>query len=171
MMQITQITTERCKERLVKALAEKVGFKKEWSGEAFADASGIEKSTLNNYLSGESLPTLPKFLRMCALLGPGFANRFLQMAGLGGAERMIVQPVTHNEMNGELAQTIGALGAALADGRVDHTELPIIVREVRDLIPVLQDWLAANDRPSGEAVPVADEEFLTMRNDLGSFDA
>lgn len=171
MLSILQITTELCKERMVNALREKVGFRKKWSVEAFSELGGMDERSVESYLGGYALPTLPKFLRMCKILGPGFANRFLRIAGLDGCSRVAVQSVTDHELNGEVARMIGTIGCALTDGRIDHKERAEILAAARHLLPLLQDWVAENDRIPGDPGAVSDESFLTLRNDVGGFDA
>lgn len=75
-------STDGCKAEMRRALFEVAGPGGKWLYEQLADAAGIEERTLKAYVLGECLPSLPVFLRLCAVLGPDFAARFLVMAGV-----------------------------------------------------------------------------------------
>ena len=152
MLKIEQITTELCKRRMVDVLRDYVGPGKKWDYESGGEALGIEYRTLSSYALGENLPTLPKLLRMFRLFGPGFANRVLHLAGLGGCYRQEVQEVSDLNLNANTAKLIGALGEALRDGRIDARERPEILRTMRLLFDDMQNWMAEHDRMPEEAL-------------------
>lgn len=176
MLRIDQITTDLCKARLITALHDEVGFSKQYSVEAFAETTGVDTSTLKNHLSGETLPRVPQLLRMFKVLGPSFTNRILRIAGLDAAESILVESVTDHELNANVASIIGTLGAALADGHIDHRERHEILKQAQHFLPILQDWIADNDRAPDDmgdcgGEQAACEEALNMRNQNGTHDA
>lgn len=161
MLTIEQITFELCKQRFVRALADYVGPGKAHSIQEVADTIDIELRTMRSYATGETLPPLPKLLRMMHLFGPGFANRLLHIAGLDGCFRQEADSITDFEFNADICNIVGDLGRALRDGRIDHRERPQLIDDARHLQNALQDWLALHDANSIGATPVLPDEIDT----------
>jgi len=142
---ILTITTEICKERFTTLLREQVGPGKRFGTEAASEALGIDRRTIESYLSGENLPPARNLLRMFYLFGPDFADGLLHLAGLFGCQREAAQPVTDFALNAETAAMMAVIGAALQDGRVDHRERALVLRHTRKLRELLDDWITEND--------------------------
>lgn len=145
-MKPEQITNEICRGRFVETLRKFVGPGKQWSIEKSGDAIDADRRTMYTYLAGDNMPPLPKLLRMCSIFGPGFANPVLALAGLDGCFRTDPsQAVSDFELNADVSNLVGMLGKALRDKKIDHRERPLIGDEIRELICVMQEWLATND--------------------------
>lgn len=142
---LAQITNEACRERFTDALRKYVGPGKNWTTEAAADRLDIDRRTLQSYLAGENFPTIPKLLRMASLLGSGFANPILEIAGLSGCYRVDPDAITDFELNADACKLVGDLGKALREGRIDHRCRPEIADDIRELVSAMQEWLALND--------------------------
>lgn len=142
---ILGITTELCKERFTALLREQVGPGKRFGVEAASEDLGVDRRTVESYLSGENLPPTRNLLRMCFLFGPDFADGMLHLAGLFGCQREAAQPVTDFALNAETAAMMAVIGEALKDGRVDHRERALVLRHTRKLRELLDDWIIEND--------------------------
>lgn len=146
---IEQITTEHLKGIITDDLRARVGFKLEWEVEPFAEACGIEKKTVYNVMGGQNLPNLHTTWRMAAVLGPAFLAKIAEVIGMGVYNLDDGPAVSGPVMNGEVSQLVAQLSVALADGHIDHREKAQIAKSMRNLIPLMQDWLREND---GKAV-------------------
>lgn len=159
MPRIDAITTDVLKDVFVTALRDNVGFKKQWSVEGFAEDSGIDKKSVYNAMQGDRLPGLVTTLRMAIVLGADFLGRITRLAGFDVVKIDDSGVVSDHELNGQVANMIGQLGAALADGHVDHRERANVLRAARHLLPILQEWVAdqegvKDDKAALKASPV-----------------
>lgn len=106
-------------------------------------ALGIPTSpdTVRRWLRGESCPEWPNMCALIAIIGPEFGNAILQPAGVTGLRR-IDGACTHAETLREIAEAAAVLAAALADGRIDHTERPRVRKELAEAGVAISQWLA-----------------------------
>lgn len=91
--------------------------------ETIAAATGISTDTIHRYLRGEGGPEWSNALALMAVLPPEFAAAVLAPAGLTGLCR-IDGECGEGETLSHTAEATAAMAAAMADGRIDHTEMP-----------------------------------------------
>lgn len=70
-------TQHACKEIMRAAMISVVGPAGRHTYSTLADMIDVEERTLQAYAWGETLPSVPVSLRICAIAGPEFTNRFL----------------------------------------------------------------------------------------------
>lgn len=145
MLLISQITTEVCSQRFSSVLRDYIGPGKSYSYESAADALGMERRTIESYVLGESMPPLPKLMRIFALLGPAMANRILRLAGLDAAVRQCPEQVSDLDLNADAGTLIAKIAYALQDGRIEPHERAAYIDDVRRLVVTAQEFLAQND--------------------------
>ncbi|SBV94034.1 conserved hypothetical protein [uncultured Alphaproteobacteria bacterium] len=109
--------------------------------EVIASGIGTSADTVRRWLRGESCPEWPNLSALLAILPPEFANALLAPAGLTGARRIDGES-THGETLREITEAAATLAAALADGRIDHTERPKVVKELTEAMVAISQWLA-----------------------------
>ena len=145
MLTMRQITTEACQQRCAEVLRDHIGPGKQYGYQAAADALGMERRTIESYVLGESLPTLPKLMRLFSLLGPAMANRILRLAGLDGSFRQEPEHVSDLDLNADASKLVADVAQALRDGRIDQRDRARYINDVRVLAQATQEWLAQND--------------------------
>ena len=91
-------------------------------------------------------------LRLFALFGPSFTNRVLHLCGLDGAFKQEIHVINDFELNADLGKTIGDLAQALRDKRVDHSERPRILSDLRVLQADIDNYLALADATPEEII-------------------
>jgi hypothetical protein len=79
------ITTPLVTERHRDAYNAEIGTDKPFARPDVPRHTAIELATCDGYAQGRRAPDLVRFLRLCRLLGPRYANRVLALAGLGEA--------------------------------------------------------------------------------------
>lgn len=129
--QFTPVTSELYAARLSAALQAFVGATKPMSLALFATAAGVNERTARAHYSGQNGATGHDLLTYFKLLGPGFAAHVLALAGLHGALR-IEEDMSPGEALREISEGLAALASAYADGRIDHTEAPGVVKELEE---------------------------------------
>lgn len=139
------ITQERAENvRLFRdTLALFVGAGRMHAAETIAAATGISTDTIHRYLRGEGGPEWSNALALMAVLPPEFAGAVLQPAGLTGLCR-IDGECGEGETLSHTATATAEMAAALADGRIDHTEMPRVRTALRKAAVaighLLQKW-------------------------------
>jgi len=119
-----------------------VGPGRRFEADALAAAIGRSPDTVRRYLRGEGCPEWDTAVLILAALPPEFAAAVLRPAGLSGLRR-IDGETSPAETLRELCEGAATLAAALADGRIDHTELPAIRRELTEAMVAISQFLAA----------------------------
>lgn len=118
-----------------------VGAEKRFEVEAVAGASGLSVDTIRSYLRGATCPEWSNAVTLLRILPTEFATAVLRPAGLTGMRR-IDGGITSGETLRDIAQAAATLATALADGRIDHTELPAIRRELTEAMVAIAQFLA-----------------------------
>lgn len=137
------ITSSACRTVISDAIREEVGPGKRFDAEEAGEAVGVEKRTMRAYVAGDNLPETTTLIRMMRLFGLSFADRILGLAGMGGAHWVDQhEHVDDLVLNAETVDVISRVSDALRDGRIDHVERARIVAECRELIPVLEQFVA-----------------------------
>lgn len=131
MIEVIPVPSELYIARLSQALQAFVGRGKPISAALLAQLAGIEKRTAMAHLGGECGATGHVLLTYFKLLGPDFAAHILALAGLHGALR-VTEDMTPGEALREISEGLAALATAYADGRIDHTEAPDVIRELEE---------------------------------------
>ncbi len=139
------ITYDLCLIRFTEAAREYIGPGKQYGYQQASDALGIDVRTIKAHVNGESMPELNKLMKYMALLGDRFVNRLLRLAGYDAARPQVIGAVSDFQLNAEAADLVGRLGEALSDGRIDHTEWPRVIKELRDVLRVGEAVLAQRD--------------------------
>lgn len=114
--------------------------------EVVAAATQMKPDTIRRYLRGESCPEWHNAVAIMGVLPPEFANTILHPAGLTGLRR-IGGECTAAETLREVAEGAAVLASALADGRIDHTELPAIRKELTEALVAISQFLQAEICP------------------------
>ncbi|MBF0169067.1 MAG: hypothetical protein HQL45_15705 [Alphaproteobacteria bacterium] len=122
------------------ALSLFVGQGKRFSVEAIAAASGIGTATIHAYLNGRSCPEWVNAVALLNVLPVEFAAAVLRPAGLAGLTR-IDGEVSAAETLGQVAEGVASLATALADGRIDHQELPRVRQELTEAMVAITQFL------------------------------
>ncbi len=123
-----------------------VGTGRRFEVDDVAAAIGKNPDTVRRYLRGESCPEWENAVALLAVLPPAFAAAVLRPAGLTGLRR-IDGDSTAGETMREVARAAAVLAAALADGRIDHTEIPTVRRELTEAMVAIAQFLAREGRP------------------------
>lgn len=131
MSTITPVTSEMYRDRVSMALRAFIGQGKPLSVALFAQHAGVEKRTADAHFGGQTGPTGHDLLTYFRVLGPEFAAHVLALAGLHGALRIEETP-TAGEAIREISEGLAAIAAANADGRIDHTEAPAVIKELEE---------------------------------------
>lgn len=87
MVDYGKFTNAVCRDVMRRALQDVAGPGAFYTYDQLADLLDIELRTLKAYALGECLPALPVFLKLCAVLGPDFTQRFLRIINQS-AERL-----------------------------------------------------------------------------------
>lgn len=140
------LSTDLVRDRTAAALALHVGDHRPMSQMMLAQETGCELRTVRAHVGGETTPTLATFLAYAEVLPDSYANAILGLAGLTGAHRIGAAPAPMVAL-AELAEGVAVLAEALADGRIDHTERPRLVQELREAISAAEALVAALERP------------------------
>ncbi|MFD2234798.1 hypothetical protein [Phaeospirillum tilakii] len=136
------LSTDLVRDRHVAALALHVGDHRPLSQAMLAQETGCELRTVRAHLYGETTPPLATWLAYAEVLPDSYANALLGLAGLGGARRLGAAPAPTVAL-AEMAEGVAALADALADGRIDHTERPTVIKELREAISAAEALVAA----------------------------
>lgn len=118
-----------------------VGAGRRFEVEDVAAAIGKSPDTIRRYLRGESCPEWENAVALLAVLPPEFAAAVLRPAGLTGLRR-IDGDSTGPETLRDVAQAAAVLATALVDGRIDHTELPEVRKELTEAMVAIAHFLA-----------------------------
>ncbi|WP_152426681.1 phage regulatory CII family protein [Paramagnetospirillum caucaseum] len=127
--------------RAAAAFAQHVGDHMPLSREMVVAATGFEPRTVKAHALGQTTPTLSAFLAYCRVLPVTYAQQVLALAGLTGFRRQDGDTAPAAAL-AEMAEGVAALAEALADGRIDHTERPKVIRELREAIGAAEALIA-----------------------------
>jgi hypothetical protein len=133
-MKIHQITQEAVRDVVSDALQGVIGRGMIYSAERAAALTGLDKRSIWKYVCGDTTPPMDSALRLTMLPKGGviLANALMGMTGC------CVVPIFNGDpnpwhINRDLAGAVAELAAALADGRIDHTEDPGWCRKAREV--------------------------------------
>ena len=142
-----KITTELTNARFARALKKFVGKKnRPYTCDAFIQAVGVQRRTLDSWLREERKPEFHKVLAVMSVLGPEFADEVLELAGLNGTKRIDGFDDNAFVLNKNLGHAVAAMSDALADdGKVDHLEKQQMLPIMRELSAQLSGWITAID--------------------------
>lgn len=145
MSELSAISRNDVAVRVSSALQRYVGPRKAHRYDDVADAIGVKTRTVQSWVLGEAGPPLDHWLKLVAILGPGFADDALAMAGVRCA-RVDDGDGADMSVLGRLTEAVNEFGKALAnDGRIDHRERLDIAAALRQLMEVATPWLSKHD--------------------------
>jgi len=123
------------------ALALYCGEGRRYSRDLLASATGQDVRTVKAHVLGECAPSAPALLSYCRVLPSAFAQQILALAGVTGLRKddCVVSP---GSALAEMAEGVAVLAEALADGRIDHTERPRLLRELREAVAAQESLIA-----------------------------
>lgn len=119
-----------------------VGHGRRFEADAVGAACCKTGASIHSYLRGNSVPDLPTGILLMGAMPVEFASAILRPAGLTGLRRLDGE-TTPAETLREVLEGASALAAALADGRIDHTERPRVRRELNEAMVAIAQFLAA----------------------------
>ena len=99
------------------------------SRDAFAAIANQDIRTLRSHLQGQSGPLGHDLLTYFSILPVGFAQPILELVGLS-VEKAEDNPQSPQEVLADFSQGVADLAVALADGRIDHSERPQLIRDL-----------------------------------------
>ena len=139
-----EITSDRTRRRLSRALKQHVGTSKEWSAQMLADDTGIELRTIRSYLAGDNAPCTHKLLKIFAVLPPSFSTAVLELSGL---ETKPISPgeACTLELNAGITALAALIGEHMSDGRITPAERAKQAEAVRDLMAICRAFLNIED--------------------------
>lgn len=112
---------------------------------ALSRDTGISDDALNRYLRGVNLPDLADGVALMDVLGPVFASSVMAQARFAGLFRVEGDARPGDTLR-EVLEGAGALAAAWADLRIDHTEWPTVQRELNEAMVCIAQFLASANR-------------------------
>lgn len=118
------------------ALRLRVGRGRRYSFPSLSDATGIPTRTLESYVQGAT-PGLAALLSLCSVLGPSFTSDILGACGQTARDGSNCEP-EHMRAVSVMGDLLASIGAAVADGHVDHREAAILRPMAQRVIEVLQ---------------------------------
>ncbi|MCR9236180.1 MAG: hypothetical protein NXI17_05870 [Alphaproteobacteria bacterium] len=124
-----------------------VGQGRRWSCASVSEATGIALRTVESYRSGQATPTIEKYQSLCAVLGQAFFAATIEHLSY---EVKSTDPtdITPQRLLSEALEFSAHLSRFLEDGRIDHTEMPILRQRVGGLaeqLTALETHLARGD--------------------------
>lgn len=125
------VTSETYRSRVAAALLPLVGDRKAFSRAMLAGTSGQDDRTVKAHCLGEAGPGGHVLLTYMAVLPETFAAAVLDLAGISGVRR-VEGGISPQAALAEIAEGTAALAEALADGRIDHHEIPHLLKELRE---------------------------------------
>ena len=135
---------EELKKSFCDSLALFVGANRRYGVEEVAAATGISTDSLHRYLRGETCPKWDKAVQLLTVLPVEFGLALLRPAGLTGLRRIDGDSSGPETMR-DIALAAADQAAALADGRIDHTERPVIRRSLNTAMVAIATYLARED--------------------------
>jgi hypothetical protein len=127
------------------ALSLYVGPGRRFSREMMASATGQEVRTVKGHCLGEVVPGLGAMFAYLRVLPVEFAEHVLSFAGLGGVRRLEADNDARRVM-AEVAEGLSVLAGAMADGHIDHTERPKVIKELREAAVAAEGFAADLER-------------------------
>lgn len=106
------------------ALRVHVGADRLITADRLAKLTGISPDTINRLLRGDGGPEWSNALALMYVLPPEFAAAVLRRTGLCGFWRLDDGTAEPGETLAHTAAATAELAGALADGRIDHVEMP-----------------------------------------------
>lgn len=104
------------------------------TSQVLADRIGVEKTTVDKWLRGESAAQGGNLIGLFQVFGAGFINDLLRPFGFGGACEVDGGDCNPFIVNATAADALSVLSRALHDGRIDHIETPDVQKQLRALI-------------------------------------
>lgn len=121
----------------IAAFHETLRFHKRQAGltsQTLADRIGVEKTTVDKWLRGESAAQGGNLIGLFQVFGASFINDLLRPFGFGGTHELDEGDSNPFVVNATTAEALSVLSRALRDGRIDHTETPDVQQQLRALI-------------------------------------
>ena len=114
------------------ALGLYVGPGRRHSVGGISTATGISETQVRDYLAGRTTPSVANLGTLLGIVGEDLANAWLDKYGLCGCRAKDGPSASVYSTLTETLQAASAMSAAVQDGRIDHIEKPIVVREMRE---------------------------------------
>lgn len=136
---LLQVSTE--------ALRQHIGPHRQFSYYDVASGIDVDERTVESWVLGRSVPSLPHWLRLCSFINNNeFTNQFLRVAGFDGADKPEQRFVADSDMNATVAKLTSIMSDALADLRIDHMERVKVMKVAADAHQLLGDFLSSHSR-------------------------
>jgi hypothetical protein len=134
MSKVKDITSDLAKEVFADALRLRCGPRKEYSVDALAEITGIDRRTIDSYRAGENTPALDKLLRFVAVFGEGFMAEIASPAKqVVGASDPAGTVTALSELTSELLHRIHD------DGKFCHRDAAVIAPKLFELSGKLEN--------------------------------
>ena len=114
------------------ALGLYVGPGRRHSVGGISTATGISETQVRDYLAGRTTPSVANLGTLLGTVGADLANEWLAHHGLCGCRAIDGPTQPAMATLTEQLEAAHALSAAVQDGRIDHTERPGVVKELRE---------------------------------------
>lgn len=140
------IPKELASQKFHNAMSAFVGFGRKWSCATVSAATGINRRTVESYLSGQATPTIEKYQSLCVVLGEAFMDATLEATQY---KVRSVEPgdTTIQKTLSSLLQTAKSVSIALEDGRIDHRERVELRKEFGALSEQVSAVMALLNQP------------------------
>lgn len=106
---------------------------KGWSDAQLYELSGVPARTIKSYRTEGKEPSLSNALSLAVVLGPTAINSVLAMIGYVARPLEDADAIAPSQIVADGLAAFSIIASAAADGRIDHTEVPIC-RDAADQI-------------------------------------
>lgn len=116
-------------------------FHKRKSGltsQQLADRIGVEKTTVDKWMIGESSPQCSNLMALTHVFGAEFLNEILLPFGFVGLTEIDCPETNPFRALSQINNSSAVLSMALSDQRIDHTEIPKVTRALDESIEAMQ---------------------------------
>ncbi|MBI1207216.1 MAG: hypothetical protein GC191_08000 [Azospirillum sp.] len=107
---------------------------------ALAEATGIERRTVDAHRLGESCRCVSRLLRCAMVLPAGFLGHVVAPAGFAVWRTDLAAAISAPQTLAEMSGRLHLLATALADGVLDHRERAQLAPEMRQLGSLLASF-------------------------------
>ncbi|MBI1207488.1 MAG: hypothetical protein GC191_09410 [Azospirillum sp.] len=108
--------------------------------QGLAQATGMERRTVDAHRGAESAPCLAKLMRYAVVLPAGFLSHVVAPAGFAVWRLESAGVISPPETLAEMAARLHLLASALADGVLDHRERAQLAPQMRQLGTLLTSF-------------------------------
>ena len=140
----SEIRPSEVQQRFTAALNLYVGYERRFSIAEIAGLTGISQRTLRSYQAGDACPSLPKFLRLAAVLPPEFADMAMAPAGLTGLRSSATGKTSVVDLNRHLTSAVAEIGAVIGQNGINDVRTRQLIPALWALRVAIDTWLAGH---------------------------